>query len=812
MLKIPFVIRWGVVAVVFVIAACPTVRAALNVRGDVTTLPTFEFITPSEVDTDNITAQLTWEKNKDIVVGVKLLQGGRLEIDGTTEVRYQNLIIGSQGLQNGLLRKGSGSVLIFGDGALYSNDPTSIPPQYEGTGFASDPSVARDPDVGFDLIVGEWGQGRLDIVGEGRAEIQDAVVVGSNPGSSGVLRVSGVGSMLGHGGFNSNDDTPHQMLIGRQGMGQMYITDGGLVVSEAPSTVSTGDDIVGAVIGSDIYNPGTSVTQIPELGGFGEVTVSGLSSRWVIGGSLQIGGFHYRATGATLEQQLSGSTVNYNGVNGQPGRGTLIIEANSLVKVRNSLGVTTPDNQELRLMIGRFGTLDLRGGLIAVGDGIEPTDSTPNEVEVLNDGVIRGSGRIETGVFRNRYYGQVRVGQGESLVIDSTSEFLGTLVQENYPLFNFGLIEVLGTEDQPAALEFVRPPAGTVRPLTPLINRPVATTVQDAPTTFDGGLISAQNARLRFTSGDSDDPNGAIGMKNEGVMAFTAGTNIITGAVVNQKGIDANALNPKFLIGPNTTVVVEDDFTVDSAVVGPGPVVNGPIFDLGQGASLIVLDQSTLTLAGALNLNVSLSNPSSIDVSGDLGLGGALNATLANDALASLGHGSAFEILSFDGQAYGIDASGPVAKPNTTPIPQGGSGFTQVNISPDINTLFPNLDAVVQRSGQGFFLSFLDPTLIGVGASFADFDGNGVVDQADLAIWQANMGITSGASILQGDADGDGDVDGNDYLEWLEQFTNGGVPGSPVPSSSPAAVPEPAGLAMMSIGAMLALAYRRRRG
>jgi hypothetical protein len=119
------------------------------------------------------------------------------------------------------------------------------------------------------------------------------------------------------------------------------------------------------------------------------------------------------------------------------------------------------------------------------------------------------------------------------------------------------------------------------------------------------------------------------------------------------------------------------------------------------------------------------------------------------------------------------------------------------------------LDPVVQRVNQSIFLSFLDPTSVGGGASGADFNGDGVVDHADLAIWNAYKGITSGASVLQGDADGDGDVDGNDYLIWLEEFTDGVAPGgSPSPSGN---VPEPTGLALMSIGALLALAYPRRR-
>ena len=46
----------------------------------------------------------------------------------------------------------------------------------------------------------------------------------------------------------------------------------------------------------------------------------------------------------------------------------------------------------------------------------------------------------------------------------------------------------------------------------------------------------------------------------------------------------------------------------------------------------------------------------------------------------------------------------------------------------------------------------------------ADFNGDGLVNDLDLAIWQAGYEDDSA-----GDADGDGDVDGVDYLIWQRQ-------------------------------------------
>jgi hypothetical protein len=86
----------------------------------------------------------------------------------------------------------------------------------------------------------------------------------------------------------------------------------------------------------------------------------------------------------------------------------------------------------------------------------------------------------------------------------------------------------------------------------------------------------------------------------------------------------------------------------------------------------------------------------------------------------------------------------------------------------------------------------------------ADFDGDGDVDGDDFLLWQGGFGTPSGALKEDGDADDDGDVDGDDFLVWQSEFGSGEGAGS-------AAVPEPAAIALLVACALTWAVYRRDR-
>jgi hypothetical protein len=77
-----------------------------------------------------------------------------------------------------------------------------------------------------------------------------------------------------------------------------------------------------------------------------------------------------------------------------------------------------------------------------------------------------------------------------------------------------------------------------------------------------------------------------------------------------------------------------------------------------------------------------------------------------------------------------------------------------------------------------------------------DFDGDGDVDGADFVAWQTNFPKETGATLAMGDADSDGDVDGADFVVWQTNF-----PFTPGPGVT--SVPEPWSLVTIICGIMI---------
>jgi hypothetical protein len=92
--------------------------------------------------------------------------------------------------------------------------------------------------------------------------------------------------------------------------------------------------------------------------------------------------------------------------------------------------------------------------------------------------------------------------------------------------------------------------------------------------------------------------------------------------------------------------------------------------------------------------------------------------------------------------------------------------------------------------------------LTNVSVEDADFDGNGAVDGADFLIWQRGSGSAGGLN--QGDANNDGNVNAADLEIWKTQFGLGAA------TVATGAIPEPTAAALMAIALFGAATFRKR--
>lgn len=88
----------------------------------------------------------------------------------------------------------------------------------------------------------------------------------------------------------------------------------------------------------------------------------------------------------------------------------------------------------------------------------------------------------------------------------------------------------------------------------------------------------------------------------------------------------------------------------------------------------------------------------------------------------------------------------------------------------------------------------------------ADFNGDGIVDGNDFLVWQRNSSLTSGATLEQGDADGNGTVDEFDLAAWKANFGLGSD--SPLTGT---AIPEPAAATLAAFALLLAGGARKQK-
>jgi autotransporter-associated beta strand protein len=327
-----------------------------------------------------------------------------------------------------------------------------------------------------------------------------------------------------------------------------------------------------------------------------------------------------------------------------------------------------------------------------------------------------------------------------------------------------------------------------------------------------------------------------------GDLVASSGTVRITNplAINNNVDIDIPTIgtiaggtgNLMFEAGPGATISYGGNITGSGAVRAGG---------LGDPSGVVILsgnntfDGSTSVTAGTLLINGTHPRSATVSATSGATLGGV--GTVGDSEILARLDVQAGSILAPGATVNGIGtltATGGATIAGTMNVGFSGTSIDRLTVGGalDITTGTVDFDAISSlASGARIFASYgslvgatfatvtdlpagftIDYNYLGLnqialvgGLQPGDFDGDGDVDGADFVAWQTNFPTSTGATLAQGDADGDGDVDGADFVVWQTNF-----PFTPGPGQSP--VPEPSGivLGLLSVLAIGAVVRRRK--
>ncbi len=144
-------------------------------------------------------------------------------------------------------------------------------------------------------------------------------------------------------------------------------------------------------------------------------------------------------------------------------------------------------------------------------------------------------------------------------------------------------------------------------------------------------------------------------------------------------------------------------------------------------------------------------------------------------------------------EAWTLVASGSLTLPEERITAGEVVSFANATSYTSYKVIFPTVkDAELATAMQIGGIQLFDSAA----AENADFDGNGIVDGSDFLRWQRGLGLGGQTNNQNGDANGDGSVTAADLAIWKVKFgTSGAV-------AAAGAVPEPATFALLGLGGL----------
>jgi T5SS/PEP-CTERM-associated repeat protein len=657
---------------------------------------------------------------------------------------------------NGFLRAGAsqfnwtdGTLLLTGgtfnnNGAgltINGSDLDDLPALRLGGGAVS--SAASVPNI----TVGANRQGAMIVSGGSNFQTTTASF-GTVDGGNGSLHVEGEGSTfatsgdLGLGGSSA----------AAGGLGTMTIGTGGLVSTGGALRLWGGGTInlVGGTLRFNTLSPNGG--KVVFSGG----TVQVQSNFNADAASLDalLGPGHTVAFGRKIETPSNNMTLqtNLNVSGGSIAGGTLSLVAGAVARFDTSgtatftAAISNPAGARIYVTDANVsaGTTLTNGGELHLAG----STATVNAAAVTNNGLIDGSGRVNS-VVTNNSAGQIRVAAGERLEVLAAA---GTNV-------NNGLVDVNG-----GAIEFSR-------------------SVTNSSVNPSTGLIAARDATLRFHGG----------LTNNGALTFSAGVSDVFGDVTNPTAVGSPG---RIIVTGGAQANFFDD------------VANGGSIQVSAAGSL----QSTAVFLGSLSGggvggggHVFIEgdarpgfSPGTMAFGGDVSFGPLSSLDIE---LAGTTPGTQYDHVTVaESAAIGGELNVSLLD-NFKPVI--GNSFQILTAGDGINGTFADVDLPELAGGAVWDLSYGSGAVnLSVGGILGDFNHDSRVDAADYTVWRDNRGTNS----LAPDASGNGSVDQSDYDFWKANFgkvapvIEGGAG-----AHQTSAVPEPSTcmLLIMAVGGML---------
>jgi hypothetical protein len=328
-----------------------------------------------------------------------------------------------------------------------------------------------------------------------------------------------------------------------------------------------------------------------------------------------------------------------------------------------------------------------------------------------------------------------------------------------------------------------------------------------APIVFNGSANTRYANIMNWKTNDGGITAGSNWQPSKYDVAVINNGNVVVDAVGQHAGVLQIAPNT----GNTATLSVNSGWLKAESEVQVGSATGDGTLTIAT-AGTVFAPVVSVDASGELNgagdivgnvLNNGLvspgSSPGTLDVSGNFAqnAGGVLKMEIAST--------SSVDQLNIGGA---LMAGGTLDVDLLSFSPVAGNTFDLFDFASSIGSF--SLDLPTLGSGLEWFTDNLLVTgeLSVVSASVvddADFDGDGDVDGRDFLTWQRGFGLTEQQNNSLGDANGDGDVDAADLAIWQTQY------GQPTElAATQAAVPEPASIVLLATLGLAALGRRSR--